>query len=140
MGPLAGLTLICVVGALAAPALADSPVGQTAAVVIGLHFPDGKTDPATGIIDPLRDSRDPDPASLYPMQSRMNGEHGTAIIGYVVTTDGSVVDTTVVKSSGYPRLDEAALAQVKAWHCRPAMKDGHAIPVVMATRISFEQR
>jgi TonB family protein len=103
-------------------------------------FPDGKTDPATGIIDPLRDSRDPDPASLYPMQSRMNGEHGTAIIGYVVTTDGSVVDTTVVKSSGYPRLDEAALAQVKAWHCRPAMKNGHAIPVVMATRISFEQR
>jgi protein TonB len=48
------------------------------------------------------------------------------------------VDTAVViDSSGYPRLDEAAMTAVKDWHCRPPLRDGLPIRAIALQPFNF---
>jgi periplasmic protein TonB len=49
----------------------------------------------------------------YPPASRRLGEQGTAILEVLVEASGRPVDVKVVQSSGFPRLDAAAIAGVK---------------------------
>jgi protein TonB len=37
---------------------------------------------------------------------------------------GRVVNTDVKTTSGFTRLDEAAINAVKTWHCSPAQRNG----------------
>lgn len=53
------------------------------------------------------------PAPEYPAQSAENGEEGTVKIEIVVETNGTVSSARVAKSSGYVRLDNAALRAFK---------------------------
>ena len=42
-----------------------------------------------------------------------------------VGTDGRVMDAKVAQSSGFPRLDEAAVKEARShWRLRPAMRNG----------------
>ena len=61
----------------------------------------------------------------YPPVSRRLGEQGTAVIDVLVGVDGRVLDAKLLQSSGYDRLDQAALAGAKA-NCRfiPGTVDG----------------
>ena len=61
----------------------------------------------------------------YPPVSRRLGEQGTAVIEVLVGVDGRVLDAKLLQSSGYDRLDQAALAGAKA-NCRfiPGTVDG----------------
>lgn len=53
------------------------------------------------------------PAPEYPAQSEENGEEGTVLIEILVEQNGAVSKAKVFGSSGYPRLDNAALRAFK---------------------------
>ncbi|MES2130312.1 MAG: energy transducer TonB [Pseudomonadota bacterium] len=60
----------------------------------------------------------------YPKTSLMNEEQGAVTMSFLVSTDGSVVDSKVDKTSGYKTLDKAAVKAISACKFKPGMKDG----------------
>ena len=72
-----------------------------------------------GITPPVYE-RTPEPA--YPEASRARGEHGDILLKVEVLTNGRVGRLEMEKSSGYTRLDEAALRTVKGWRFKPALR------------------
>jgi TonB family protein len=63
----------------------------------------------------------------YPAQSRRNGEEGLAVIRIEVDIDGIVRATQLVVSSGFARLDDAALVAFTGARMIPAKIDGEAV-------------
>lgn len=63
-------------------------------------------------------------AEFYPAESLSKGEEGNTKLNIRVLTDGTVDAVTVATTSGSQKLDDAAVACVKTWHYRPAIKDG----------------
>ncbi len=61
----------------------------------------------------------------YPPQSRRLGEQGAVVLQVLVDIDGRVIDSKLVKSSGFDRLDQAALEGVKtSYRFVPGTVDG----------------
>ncbi len=61
----------------------------------------------------------------YPPTSRRMGEQGSVVLQVLVDTDGRVIDTKLLQSSGYDRLDQAALDGVKSnYRFLPGTVDG----------------
>jgi TonB family protein len=58
---------------------------------------------------------------IYPLLSRRQEEEGTVLLSILVKADGTAETVQVKQSSGYPLLDESALAAVRHWRFRPAM-------------------
>jgi periplasmic protein TonB len=67
------------------------------------------------------------PLPVYPALSRRLHEEGLVRLSVLILADGRVAEVSVLKSSGFPRLDAAALAAVRRWHYLPARRDGAAI-------------
>ena len=63
----------------------------------------------------------------YPSASRRLEEEGTVSLKFLVGEDGRVVQSTIEKSSGYSRLDEAARAGLSKCQFRPATEDGRPV-------------
>jgi protein TonB len=59
------------------------------------------------------------PAPEYPSISREMGEEGRVFLRVQVSTEGKPLAIGVHRSSGYDRLDEAALAAVRRWRFVP---------------------
>lgn len=68
-----------------------------------------------------------DPA--YPPSSRKRGEEGTAVL-LLSVAKGKVQEVAVEKSSGFPRLDEAAAAALRRWLFSPSLTGQVRVPVV----------
>ena len=77
------------------------------------------------------------PAPTYPRASIEMGHQGDVLVRIHVAPDGSVVDVELVSSSGYERLDEAALATVRRWRFRPATEGGLAVADRFLHRLKF---
>ena len=60
----------------------------------------------------------------YPSASRRLEEEGTVSLRFLIGTDGQVLQSEVVKSSGFARLDEAARAALSKCQFRPGTVDG----------------
>jgi len=60
----------------------------------------------------------------YPIESRRKHEQGTAVLNVLVGEDGAVASISIAKSSGFKRLDNAALEAVARWRWSPAMRNG----------------
>ena len=73
----------------------------------------------------------------YPAFSRRLGEAGKTVLRVELDETGQVDRATVITSSGYARLDEAALSAVKHWHCTPARRDGVAVRAVAIQPFNF---
>lgn len=72
----------------------------------------------------------------YPPISARLGEHGTVLMMVTIGTDGSVLNVTIQKSSGYSRLDDAAKNWVKDhWRYNPATQNGK--PIVSRTLVRY---
>jgi TonB family protein len=62
---------------------------------------------------------------FYPETSRRLNESGDVMVRYDVLETGAVVNVALVKSSGFPRLDQAATTCVaRRWRNTPALVDG----------------
>ena len=67
------------------------------------------------------------PAPAYPKLSRRLGEKGTVTLALLVKADGTVGDIRVKNSTGYKRLDDAAVNAIRRWKFVPASQAGIAI-------------
>lgn len=73
----------------------------------------------------------------YPLESRRNMEEGTVTLGLLVGTDGRVVEISIANSSGFARLDKAALDAVRKWRWTPMMRGGEAVMLRGFLKIPF---
>ncbi len=80
----------------------------------------------------------PHTSGMYPPLARRMDEQGIATVKFIITVGGTVADPIVVRSSGYPDLDDAALMAVRGWHYQPATMDGKPIAVRTEANIRFE--
>lgn len=76
-------------------------------------------------------------APAYPPLSRRQGEEGKLVLRVELDESGNVSSVRVAASSGFARLDEAALAAVKTWRCTPARRDGLAVRAVALQPFKF---
>lgn len=74
----------------------------------------------------------------YPPQCRRLGIEGTVRVKVLVGSDGRPRDVTLDRSSGEPRLDQAALDAVRRWRFEPARRDGQAVQARLVVPIRFE--
>lgn len=63
-------------------------------------------------------------AVTYPETSRRLGESGVVQLQLLVDERGRAIEVRVLKSSGYSRLDQAAISAMKAARFRPYMEGG----------------
>lgn len=78
------------------------------------------------------------PKPVYPALSIELGEAGSVGLRVSVGADGKAQDVALARSSGFPRLDRAALQAVRHWRFRPAMRGGEAIPFVYTFSVEFD--
>jgi periplasmic protein TonB len=73
--------------------------------------------PQTPTATPARVDADylDNPAPLYPAISKRVSEQGSVILRVLVTTSGTAGEIEIKDSSGFPRLDRAAIDAVKRW-------------------------
>lgn len=88
---------------------------------------------------PKSDPRRPLGQPEYPPASRRAGEAGTVILDILVTAEGRVGDARVKKSSGFPRLDEAALREAKrSWRLTPGTENGKPVQMWGQFAVTFK--
>jgi protein TonB len=90
------------------------------------------------IVMPKANKRRPNTIPNYPPTSRRLGETGVVTLQIYVNEEGKVVDARVAKSSGFERLDQAAVKHVKrAWRFMPGTKNGKAFATWMTVPVRF---
>jgi protein TonB len=77
------------------------------------------------------------PEPMYPLVSRARDEAGTVFVKVMISPYGIASDAQVAKSSGYPRLDEAAIKAVKGWRFAPAKRGSQAIATWVTVPVKF---
>jgi protein TonB len=77
------------------------------------------------------------PKPDYPDVSKRRNESGTAIVRFVVGLSGHIETAQLQKSSGYPRLDDAALAAIHAGVCQPYRENGEAVRAAYSQSFVF---
>ena len=76
-------------------------------------------------------------APTYPTMSRRLGETGVVVLRVELAENGRVANATVKDSSGFSRLDDAALGAVRTWRCNPAMRNGQPVRAVALQPFNF---
>jgi protein TonB len=89
------------------------------------------------IDSPLRpSSRNTFYKSDYPQHSIINEEEGTVTVRILVLEDGSIGEVQLVKSSGFPRLDDKTLSVIKSrWRYSAPVKEGKPVRYWQNARI-----
>jgi periplasmic protein TonB len=88
---------------------------------------------------PKSDPRRPLSQPEYPPSSRRAGEAGTVILEVYVLETGRVGEAKVKQSSGFPRLDEAAVREVKrSWRLVPGTENGKPVPMWGQFAVTFK--
>jgi len=93
--------------------------------------------PAPTVVSNLDERRISGNPPRYPMESRRKKEQGTVVLRLVIGTDGRIENIGVAQSSGFDRLDQAALDAVRGWRWQPILQNGSAIPVRGVLSIPF---
>jgi protein TonB len=121
---------------LAAPRAPASPTAPSAA-----SAPSAVSVPAVADAAPTAPRFDADylhnPAPAYPAMARRNGEEGRVQLSVRVSAQGRAEQVEVRHSSGYARLDEAALATVRQWRFVPARRGEEAVAASVLVPIVF---
>ena len=135
------------------PIIDIAPDADTRPLITAPEPPVRPADPGTGADTGTRIAADPpaagptriarlDPrfAALppYPAAARRLGEEGLVIVHVRIGRDGRVLAATLARSSGYPRLDAAALAHALAsWRFTPALAAGVAVEATRDIKVDF---
>jgi protein TonB len=142
------------------PALPPPPVAQVSAPPPVITMPERAVVQAPATASPVTPPAPPRPAAppapsgpenagdlsakmisarppRYPVDSRRAREEGTVVLSVLLAIDGRVSDIAVARSSGFPRLDRAALDAVRDWRWSPMMRDGSPVMVRGVVTIPF---
>jgi protein TonB len=75
----------------------------------------------------------------YPQEARAAAHQGTVMLQMVISAQGDVTQATVLQSSGFPELDQAAIAWVQShWKYKPALQNGQAVPSQSQAAVKFD--
>ncbi len=75
---------------------------------------------------------------VYPEAARRLALSGTTSVRLTITPTGRVARAGVAKSSGYPILDDAAVACTRGWTFAPAHRAGQAVEATVVVPLEFE--
>jgi periplasmic protein TonB len=122
---------------LATPQLPPPPI--TAPVVAAPVPPPAVAPPAPAKVELPSSAADylQNPRPAYPPVSKRLGEQGKVLIRVLISVDGTAKDAEVRQSSGFDRLDQAALATVKSWRYVPGKRGGVAEAMWFTVPINF---
>lgn len=76
--------------------------------------------------------------ATYPPLSRRLGEQGRVVLRVLVSVEGKPTQIALKKSSGFARLDEAALKAVAKWQFSPARQGNRAVASEVEVPILFQ--
>jgi periplasmic protein TonB len=92
--------------------------------------------PATSV---TQDSRHPLTQPAYPPASKRDGEQGAGIVEVFVLPNGRVGDVRMASTTGFDRLDKAALLEARqSWRFKPATRAGEAIGQWYRVKVVFK--
>ncbi len=77
------------------------------------------------------------PSPAYPPQSRRLGEQGKVLVRVLIGVDGTAQKAEIRQSSGFDRLDKAALDTVQRWRYVPGKRGGVAEAMWFTVPINF---
>lgn len=77
------------------------------------------------------------PKPVYPALSRRMNEEGKVLLKVRVSGQGAALDVAISKSSGFPRLDAAAVDAVTRWRFVPARRGDEAVDSSVIVPITF---
>ncbi|MEQ1581502.1 MAG: TonB family protein [Steroidobacteraceae bacterium] len=78
------------------------------------------------------------PKPAYPLYSRRAKETGVVMLRVLIDDGGLPAQIVIEKSSGFPRLDEAALAAMRGARFKPHTENGRTLAVWAPAPIIFE--
>ena len=78
------------------------------------------------------------PPPAYPLASKAAQEEGVVLLSVEVNAQGRPASVRVRRSSGFSRLDEAALRAVRGWRFSPARVGGIAISSEVEVPVRFQ--
>jgi len=76
--------------------------------------------------------------ATYPSLSQRLGEEGRVLLRVDVSADGRPLTVALKMSSGFVRLDEAAIKAVARWQFKPARQNGRAVASRVDVPILFK--
>ena len=77
------------------------------------------------------------PPPRYPAQARRRNQQGVVLLEVRLDAYGAQRELKLLRSSGVPSLDQAALTAVSHWRFRPEEHDGQAVPSRVQIPIEF---
>lgn len=93
------------------------------------------------VTPPQVDPSSPPTQPMYPAASRRFEEQGTVVVRVLVLPNGRVGNAWVDQTSGYHRLDDAAIEESRNWRFIPATKGDQPIAgeKKVVIRFAFEE-
>ena len=74
----------------------------------------------------------------YPDALKISKAEGTTLVQFTVGIDGGISSVSVVRSSGYPEMDEEAVRLVESFpNWKPAAKNGEAMAMKTQLPVRF---
>jgi protein TonB len=77
------------------------------------------------------------PSAPYPVEALRNGESGTVLLRITVGPDGVPYGIALARSSRSRSLDRAAMAAVRKWRFKPAMRNGQPVAATVQIPVSY---
>ena len=77
------------------------------------------------------------PEPIYPPGAERAGQQGVVKLRVTVAVDGTVAALRLEKSSGFPLLDNSALATVRYWRFTPGRRGGSSVSMDVIVPIRF---
>lgn len=106
---------------------------------ISSQLPSVSSPPASGAPEVLP-SEIHSPFPAYPPELLARRIQATVVLRLKIGADGTVAEAAVHRTSGYEAMDQAALAGVKSWKFKPAMKNGKSVETIVRKPFTFEIR
>ena len=122
--------------AVSTPSPAPSVSNDGGAIASGPEGANGPEGAADGSLATETDYQS-NPSPRYPLASRLLGEEGKVLLRVFVDSTGRTREASVRSSSGFPRLDGAALQAVWEWTFKPAIKAGRNVQAAVLVPIRF---
>ena len=74
---------------------------------------------------------------VYPPASRRANEQGTVVFNVLVDESGHPQQINIQTSSGYDKLDQAAMQAIHRWMFNPAMRGSQKVTAWTSVRVTF---
>ncbi len=133
--------LIAAASEAAAPPAAPAPQPAAASAAPAAAVPVPAVPAPAPIVPPSFNAAYLDnPAPEYPADSRRRGQQGKVLLHVLVGVAGTADKVEIRTSSGFDRLDEAALEAVRRWRFVPAQQGNSPVAawVLVPIRFSLE--